>query len=450
MEKDFIWGVATSAYQIEGASKEGNRGTSIWDEFCKKYPEKILDEKSGDIGCDHYHRYQEDVALMHSLGIQAYRFSISWSRILPQGIGEINKEGINFYRKLVQELIQKGITPFLTMYHWDLPEALEKKGGWLHPDSPEWFANYASILAKEFGDLIGYMITFNEPQVFIGEYVSGKGAPGRKASKKEVLQMAHHVLLGHGRAVQEIRKINPSIQIGYAPTFDFYYPANGKKEEIEACEHLNFSIIDKPNYMWNVTWWSDPILLGRYPKDGLTLFQKDLPNITKEELSIISQPIDFYAQNIYHGTPIQWDEKTKQIKEAKRKNTKKTQMNWSIDPEVMYWGIKFLYERYQKPIYITENGAAFQDKITPDGKIHDQERIEFLSSYSKQVLKAKQEGIPVKGYFIWSLLDNFEWLQGYTKRFGIIYVDNETQRRIIKDSGYWYQNFIQTLKKENP
>lgn len=437
--QDFLWGVATSSYQIEGASKEDGKGASIWDTFCEKYTERIADRKDASISCDHYHHMKQDVAIIQQLGINAYRFSISWPRILPEGTGDINPLGIQFYQNLIQELLQKGITPFLTLYHWDLPQALQEKGGWLNPESPEWFASYAKVVAKYFGKQIKYMVTFNEPQVFMGEFVSGKGAPGKKASKKEVLQMAHHVLLAHGRAVQEIRKINKNIQIGYAPTFAPYYPVNEKEETIQEARKRNFEIKNKKDYMWNITWWSDPILLGHYPEDGIALFGKDMPKVTNQDMKIIAEPIDFYAQNIYYGNPVG----------GGRKQKDKTAMNWPIDPEVLYWGTKFLYERYQKPIFITENGVAFDDVISPDGKVHDQDRIQFLEKYIHQVLKAKQEGIPVKGYFIWSLFDNFEWLNGYTKRFGIVYIDYESQKRIIKDSGYWYQNRIENYKKEN-
>lgn len=436
---EFLWGVATSSYQIEGASKEDGKGASIWDTFCEKYPERIADRKDASISCDHYHHMREDVAIIQQLGINAYRFSISWPRILPKGIGEINPLGIECYQNLIQELLQKGITPFLTLYHWDLPEALQEKGGWLNPESPEWFASYAKVVAKYFGKQVKYMVTFNEPQVFMGEFVSGKGAPGKKSNKKEVLQMAHHVLLAHGRAVQEIRKIDKSIQIGYAPTFAPYYPVNEKEESIQEARKRNFEIKNKKDYMWNITWWSDPILLGHYPEDGVTLFGKDMPEVTNQDMKIIAEPIDFYAQNIYYGNPVG----------GGRKQKGKTAMNWPMDPEVLYWGTKFLYERYQKPIFITENGVAFEDVISPDGKVHDQDRIQFLEKYIDQLLKAKQEGIPVKGYFIWSLFDNFEWLNGYTKRFGIVYIDYETQKRIIKDSGYWYENKIAQYKKEN-
>lgn len=436
--KNFFWGVATSSYQIEGAADKDGRAHSIWDTFCEQYPERIEGRANGKQACNHYYQYKEDIAIMQELGIGAYRFSISWSRILPQGTGEINMAGITFYRNLIDELLQKGITPFLTLYHWDLPQALQDQGGWLNSNSPEWFASYATTIATYFGDTVKYMITFNEPQVFMGEFVSGKGAPGKKANRKEVLQMAHHVLLAQGRAVQEIRKVHKDIKIGYAPTFTFYYPVT--EGDIEEARRLNFSIQDTDDYLWNVTWWSDPVLLGHYPAEGLAIFKEDMPVVTEEEMKIIAEPIDFYGQNIYQGSPVG----------GKRKNNKKTEMKWSIDPEVLYWAPKFLYERYHIPIILTENGIASKDTITKEGRIEDTKRISFLESYITQLLKAKEEGIPIDGYFVWSLLDNFEWLNGYEKRFGLVYVDYASQKRIIKDSGYWYRDYIKQQKKGNP
>ncbi|MDP4176992.1 MAG: GH1 family beta-glucosidase [Bacillota bacterium] len=442
--KDFVWGAATASYQVEGALNEGGRGLSIWDDFCNT-PGKIFSNQNAEEACDHFHKYNEDVKLMKDLELQAYRFSIAWPRILPNGFGEINEEGLDFYDKLINELLEKGITPYITLFHWDLPFELHKLGGWMNPESPKWFANYAKIVAQRFGDRVKNFITFNEPQCFIGlGYVTGEHAPGICMSRKCTLQMAHNVMLAHGLAVQAIRSVVKDAKIGYAPTGGGTYPLSNSTEDIEAAREAYFQLMPNPkNYLWTVPWWSDPVMLGHYPEEGVKLYEKDMPKIGQDDMKIISQPLDYYGQNIYNGIGIsagkdgfEW--------EIRKEGYTKTACNWPVTPQCIYWSIKFLYERYKKPIIITENGMSAHDCISIDGKVHDPNRIDYMYRYIAAMKKAVEDGVDIKAYFAWSLMDNFEWSNGYNERFGLTYVDYETQQRIIKDSGYWFKDVIKS------
>ena len=445
--KDFVWGVATSAYQIEGAAYEEGKGLSIWDVYCTQ-PGRVFEGHHGEVACDHYHCYKEDVQLMKEMGIKAYRFSISWPRVLPKGVGEVNEVGLAFYDKLVDELVEAGIEPYVTLFHWDLPYELHKKGGWMNSDSPSWFAEYSKVVVERLSDRVKNFFTFNEPQCFIGfGYSEGIHAPGLKQSVRDTLAMAHNVLLAHGHSVKTIREhAKGEVKIGFAPTASMNYPCSEKPEDIEAARR---SIFDMPeevreDWAWNVTWWSDPILLGHYPEDGLKLFKDYLPEIKEGDMEIISQPIDFLGQNVYNGRAIKAGENGEPIYLKREEGAPKTALNWPITPEALYWGSRFLYERYKKPIYITENGLACHDVVSVDGKVHDPNRIDFLHRYLKEFKRAAEDGVEAAGYFQWSLLDNFEWHSGYAERFGIVYVDYQNQKRIIKDSGYWYKSVIET------
>lgn len=450
-KEDFVWGVATSSYQIEGAAYEDGKGLSIWDVYCTQ-PGKVYEGHTGEVACDHYHRYKEDVQLMKEMGIKAYRFSISWPRVLPDGIGKINEAGLDFYDRLVDELVAAGIEPYVTLFHWDFPYELHKKGGWMNPDSPSWFAEYTKIIIERLSDRVKYFFTFNEPQCFIGcGYSQGKHAPGLKQSVRDTLAMAHNVLLAHGHSVKVMRTYAKSdVKIGFAPTASMNYPCSNKPEDIEAARRSIFNMpkkIDEEWWAWNVTWWSDPILLGHYPEDGLELLRDYLPEIKEGDMEIISQTIDFLGHNIYSGRAIQADENGEPIYLARELGAPKTALNWPVTPEALYWGPRFLYERYKKPIYITENGLSCHDVVSVDGKVHDPNRIDFLHRYIKAFKRAAEDGVEAAGYFQWSLLDNFEWHSGYAERFGIVYVDYENQNRIIKDSGYWYKSVIETNGK---
>lgn len=442
---DFVWGAATSSYQIEGASCEDGKGLDIWDVFTKE-PGKVFEQHTGDIACDHYHRFQEDVAHMKAMGLKAYRFSINWSRVLPEGTGRVNEAGVAFYNNLIDALLENGIEPYITLYHWELPYELYKRGGWMNPDIVEWFGAYAKLVAERFSDRVTHYFTLNEPQCFVGlGFLTGAHAPGLKAPLRDTFEMAHNALKAHGRAVQMLRQYGKQpLTIGYAPTGSMCYPETEKPEDIEAARQMLFSMQpDDSNWTWNVAWWSDPVLLGHYPEEGLERYEKYLPRITDEDMKLISEPIDVYGQNIYNGRCIRMGENGKPEDVRRYEGFPKTAINWPVTPECLYWGPKFLYERYGKPIYITENGISCHDTISLDGKVHDPNRIDFLARYLHELKRAAGE-IDLRGYFQWSLMDNFEWSQGYSERFGLIYVDYPTQKRIWKDSAYWYRDLIRT------
>ncbi len=446
--KDFVWGTATSAYQIEGMTQGEGKGEHIWDIYTKD-PGHILEGHTGDIACDHYHHFREDIKLMKEMGIMAYRFSIDWSRVLPEGTGAVNEKGIAFYNELIDELVRYGIEPYITLYHWELPYELYKRGGWMNPQIVEWFGAYAKLVAERFSDRVRYFFTLNEPQCFIGlGFVTGEHAPGLKAPLRDTFEMAHQVMKAHGRAVQMLREYGKQpLLIGYAPTGSMCYPETDSKEDIEAARQMLFSMQPEDrNWTWSVAWWSDPILLGHYPEEGLVRYEAYLPKITEQDMALISEPIDIYGQNIYNGRCIRMGKDGKPEDVPRLVGALKTAMNWPVTPKCLYWGPKFLYERYKKPIYITENGLSCRDIISLDGKVHDPNRIDFLARYLHELKKAADE-IELRGYFHWSWMDNFEWAKGYTERFGLVYIDYQTQERILKDSAFWYKDVIQTNGK---
>lgn len=441
--KDFVWGAATSSYQIEGTGRDSGKGQNILDVFTKE-PGRVYEGHTGDIACDHYHRFREDVAYMKELGLKGYRFSIDWSRVLPEGTGKVNEKGIDFYNALIDELLEQGIEPYITLYHWELPYDIYKRGGWMNPEIVEWFGQYARLVAERFSDRVKYFFTLNEPQCFVGlGFLQGCHAPGVKAPLRDTFEMAHNALKAHGRAVQMLRAYGKqNVQIGYAPTSGMCYPEKETPKDIEAARKALFALPDDlSNWTWNVSWWSDPVILGKYPEEGMKKYEKYLPVITDEDMKLISQPIDFYGQNIYNGRCIRMGTDGRPEEVRRPAGFPKTATNWPVTPEALYWGPKFLYERYRKPIYITENGMACHDTVSQDGKVHDPNRIDFLARYLKNLKRAAEE-IDIRGYFQWSLMDNFEWDKGYAERFGIIYVDFETQERIWKDSAYWYRDLI--------
>ena len=441
--KDFVWGAATSSYQIEGTGRDSGKGQNIWDVFTKE-PGRVYEGHTGDIACDHYHRFREDVAYMKELGLKGYRFSIDWSRVLPEGTGKVNEKGIDFYNALIDELLEQGIEPYITLYDWELPYEIYKRGGWMNPEIVEWFGQYARLVAERFSDRVKYFFTLNEPQCFVGlGFLQGCHAPGVKAPLRDTFEMAHNALKAHGRAVQMLRAYGKqNVQIGYAPTSGMCYPEKETPKDIEAARKALFALPDDlSNWTWNVSWWSDPVILGKYPEEGMKKYEKYLPVITDEDMKLISQPIDFYGQNIYNGRCIRMGTDGRPEEVRRPAGFPKTATNWPVTPEALYWGPKFLYERYRKPIYITENGRACHDTVSQDGKVHDPNRIDFLARYLKNLKRAAEE-IDIRGYFQWSLMDNFEWDKGYAERFGIIYVDFETQERIWKDSAYWYRDLI--------
>ena len=438
--KDFLWGAASAAAQIEGAWNEDGKGESIWDTLVHsgKY---VAHGENADVACDHYHRYKEDVALMKALGLKSYRFSISWPRVLPNGIGEVNQKGIAFYRDLCDELRAAGIKPLATLYHWDLPTALYEKGGWENPDSPMWFEEYAEVISRALGDRVYGWMTLNEPQMFIGlGYRLGIHAPFQSGTSDERLNtMTRNLLLAHGHAVAVLRRNCPDALLGLAPTGDCYLPEDGSAESVDAARRKSFSV--RGDYIMCNAWWADPIFLGRYPEEALEIFGDKLYTLSEQEWALVSQPLDFYGYNCYQGTldypvdPFGYDNYGYQ-------GCPKSEMGWNVTDDALYWASRFLYERYKKPILVTENGYAGLDWVSLDGKVHDPGRIDYLHRYLLGLSRAIGEGIPVIGYQYWSLMDNFEWSAGYDKRFGLIHIDFQTQKRTLKDSAFWYKEVI--------
>jgi len=442
---DFLWGSATSSYQIEGAYLEDGKGLNIWDVFSKEKG-KIYDNQNGDVACDHYHRYKEDVRLMKELHMQTYRFSIDWARILPEGTGKVNQKGIDFYNNLIDELLANDIIPFITLYHWELPYALHQQGGWKNPKISDWFAEYAKVVAENFSDRVKHFFTLNEPQctLCLG-YELGYHAPGYRVNERDFFRIAHNLLLAHGKAVMALRKYGKQdLLIGYAPTATYYCPSSDSKEDIELAKRGTFDISSEifDKLAWDVTFMTDPIVFGKYPDKVFELYGEYLPEITEEDMKVISQPIDFQGINLYNGKPIRLTEDGRYERPFRYAGFPRTSQNWPVTPNVMYWATKFMYERYHLPIYITENGMSAHDWVHLDGKVHDPNRIDFYQRYLLELEKSANEGNDIAGFFAWSLLDNFEWADGYKERFGLIYVDYRTQERTIKDSGYWYRDII--------
>jgi beta-glucosidase len=437
--KDFVWGGAASSYQIEGAAWRDGGGASVWD-MLGRQPGRINNGDTGEVACDHYHRYKQDVALMATMGLQAYRFSISWPRVLPQGVGAINDKGLDFYSRLVDTLLEHGITPWVTLFHWDYPYALYCRGGWLNRDSADWFAEYTARVVDRLSDRVVHWMTLNEPQCFIGMgHLDGTHAPGLQMGLAEVLLAAHHALLAHGQAVQVIRaraKAPPSISAAQATLISI--PATDRPEDIAAARDSMFSIREKR--LFNNSWFSDPMIQGHYPEDGVKQFGADMPELQANDLATIHQPLDFYGTNIYSGRYVRATP-AGGFEQVANGDIPETAMGWPVTPEALYWGPRFLHERYGLPIVITENGMASDDRVE-GGHVHDRQRIDFLQQYLQAYRRAIADGVPARGYFLWSVMDNFEWAEGYAKRFGLIHVDYATQQRTLKDSADWYKAVI--------
>jgi beta-glucosidase len=438
---DFVWGAATASYQIEGAWNEDGKGASVWDMFCRK-PGAVWSGHTGDVACDHYHRFKDDVALMKHIGLKGYRFSISWPRVIPEGAGAVNEKGLAFYDRLVDELLAANIQPWATLFHWDYPYALHCRGAWLNRHSPDWFADYAAVVVKRLSDRVGHWMTFNEPQVFIAlGYSVGLHAPGLKWDWPDLLRAWHHMLLAHGKAVQAIRAHSrrPAL-VGAAPAPSIAYPAAETPADVEAARQATFAVRDKS--FWTTSWFTEPVFRKQYPADGLALFESEMPAIGPNDMEIIGQPLDFCAFNHYRGQPVKAGASGQAESVPYHHNWPLTAFYWPVTPDSLYWGAKFHYERYQLPIYVTENGMANVDWVALDGKVHDPQRIDLTARYLRALRRAADEGVDVGGYFHWSLMDNFEWAEGYKQRFGMIYVDYLTQQRIPKDSAEWYRGVI--------
>lgn len=441
---DFAWGVASASYQIEGSPTADGKGPSVWDMFCRK-PGTIWGGQNGDVACDGYRRWREDVRLMAELGIRAYRFSVSWPRVLPEGTGAVNERGLDFYRRLVDGLLEAGIEPWLTLFHWDYPLALYHRGGWLNRDSVAWFAEYASAVAGALSDRVSHWMTLNEPQCFIGLGLqTGYHAPGDRLRFDEVLRAGHHALLAHGRGVQAIRAAARSpVSVGMAPVGAIAMPAEESAADIEAARRSTFAVVRRDCF--STSWWLDPVFLGRYPQDGLDLFAEAAPRVATEDLRIIAQPLDFCGVNIYHGSFVRAGAGGAPEEVPLPPGYPKTSFEyWPITPTCLYWGPRFLHERYRLPVVITENGHQNVDIVSLDGKVHDPQRIDYLHRHLRELSRAHRDGIPLKGYFQWCFTDNFEWAYGDSSRNGIVFTEYATQARIPKDSAYWYREVIRT------
>jgi len=439
--KNFVWGTATASYQVEGGAFDDGKGPSVWDMFCRQ-PGKIFEGNTGDVSCDHYHKYKEDARLMGQIGLKGYRFSISWPRVIPDGTGKVNAKGLAFYDRLVDALLENGVQPWVTLFHWDYPYALYNRGGWLNRDSSDWFAEYTKVIVEKLSDRVTHWMTLNEPQVFIDAgHRIGRHAPGLQLSLADLLLAAHNTLLSHGKAVQVIRsraKAKPTI--GAAPVGVTSFPASDTPRDIEAARRRMFSITQKD--FGNNTWFADPMVWGNYPEDGLALFGNDVPAFPAGDMKTICQPLDFWGANVYQGQVVRASGKSGYELPAVDEGPALTTMGWRMTPPALYWGPRFLYERYKLPIVITENGTAVCEWPSLDGKVHDSQRIDFLNRYLREVKRAIDDGVKINGYFLWTLMDNFEWAHGYSQRFGIIYVDFATKKRILKDSALWYKDII--------
>ncbi|RAK07880.1 broad-specificity cellobiase [Halanaerobium saccharolyticum] len=437
--EDFEWGAATASYQIEGAYNEDGKGESIWDRFTHQKG-NIVNNDTGDVACDHYHRYQEDVELMKELGLDSYRFSIAWPRILPAGKGKINQKGIDFYKSLVDQLLKAGIEPSATLYHWDLPQKLQDNGGWENRDTAKYFDEYAQIMYRELGDLIPRWITHNEPMVvsMVGN-LWGEHAPGFKDYQK-ALQVAHNVLLSHGMAVKSFRESGIDGEVGITINLNHVYPDSDSREDQIAKDYCD---------AFNNRWFLDPVLKGKYPEKLMDLYQNkfDKPfEMEAGDLKIISREIDFLGINYYSRALVEYDESEfLNFKSIKPEDSDYTAMDWEVYPQGLTDLLKRLDQEYtKKPIFITENGAAYDDQIAEDGRVHDQKRVEYLEKHFQAAHQAIEEGVNLAGYYVWSLMDNFEWAFGYDKRFGIIYIDYENnQKRILKDSALLLKDVIE-------
>jgi len=424
---EFVWGAATASYQIEGAANEDGRGESIWDRFSAT-PGKVRTGDTGLVACDFYHRYRDDIALMRELGLDAFRFSIAWPRIVPEGRGRVNPAGLDFYDRLVEELLASDIEPFITLYHWDLPQALEDRGGWTSRETVDAFGEYAQVVVERLGDRVGRWITHNEPQVASwAGYGSGSHAPGRR-SQSDATAAAHHLLLSHGRAVEIIRAAAPQATVGI--TLNLYsVQADGNDESVEVARRIDGG---------DNRWFLDPIFRGEYPADVLELLGDAAPPVEEGDLASISTPLDFLGVNNYSRLVIGGGGKP-----LRNSNAVYTDMDWEVYPDGLYEVLVRLRDEYSVPtIYVTENGAAFGDIRGHDGEVLDPERQDYLDGYIRAVGRAVQAGVPVSGYFVWSFLDNFEWAHGYSKRFGIVYVDYPTLERVPKGSFHWYGDLI--------
>jgi beta-glucosidase len=435
----FLWGVATSSHQIEGGFCEGDRGESIWDRFAAT-PGRIADGSDASIACDHYHRWPEDIGLLKWLGVAAYRFSIAWPRVMPDG-RSVSAGGLGFYDAMIDALVEAGIRPFVTLYHWDLPQALQDRGGWCARDTAEAFVKYTDVVTRRLGDRVHYWATHNEPwcTASLG-HEHGEHAPGH-CNPTEALAVAHHVMLSHGWAAGVVRQNCPGAEVGIVLNLVPVSPASPEAADSEA--------VRKFDGFFN-RWYLDPLFHGRYPEDAVAdrirrghLGGHELPFLQSGDLEVIAAPLDFLGVNYYSRVVVRADETGEPVSFPVVPEEELTDMRWEVFPQGLYDLLVRLKQEYKPSrICITENGAAYADGPDPAGRIADLRRIQYLRAHLVMAQRAIEDGVPLLGYFVWSLLDNFEWAHGYTKRFGLYWVDFKTQRRIPKDSAFWYRDVI--------
>ncbi|MCT4012481.1 beta-glucosidase [Elizabethkingia anophelis] len=434
--KDFIWGVSTAAYQIEGAHNLDGKGPSVWDTFVQKR-NKIFRNHTGDIACDHYNRYIDDLYLMHSMNIHNYRFSVSWSRILPEGTGRINQAGIDFYNRLIDLSLELGITPWITLYHWDLPHSLEVKGGWTNRDVKDWFGDYVAICVKNFGDRVKNWMVLNEPTVFSAAgYFFGVHAPGRK-SIEGFLAAAHHAALAQAHGARVIKTLQPESNVGTTFSCSHVEAYTNREKDIKAAKKADLLL----NRLF-----IEPLLGMGYPVNEIKTLRRIEKYIKQNDERDLKFDMDFIGIQNYTREIIRYAMFVPflhaKIVNAKDRNVEMTTMEWEVYPGSIYHILK-KFQAYENipPLIITENGAAFSDTLQ-NNVVHDPKRLQYIQNILQQVLRAKQEGVNVNGYFVWTFLDNFEWAEGYHPRFGLVYVDFQTQQRTVKSSGHWYADFI--------
>ena len=431
--KDFLWGAASAAHQVEGAYLEDGKGPGIWDSLAEGH---VKHSENGNVACDHYHRYKEDVALMKEMGLKAYRFSVSWPRIMPEE-GVVNPKGVQFYQSLVAELVAAGIEPMCTLFHWNLPMWLHEKGGWAYEGISDAFEAYTQVVVDALSDKVSYWMTLNEPACFIGlGYITGSHAPfqsllqDKQAMMETLPALTRNTLLAHGKAARVIRahaKLAP--KIGLALNASVYTPNENQNEAQARARTYSME-----RMVFSACMWMEPILNGALPEILESV-------VSAAELAIIHQPLDFFGLNSYYADDY---EDSTGFNPLVYPGMPRTATGWPITPDVLYWGAKFFYEKYGLPILITENGMAAYDFVMSDGKVHDPQRIEFIKGYVGGLKRAAEEGIPVLGYTYWSVMDNFEWAEGYDMRFGLIYVNYRTGERTLKDSAYWYAKLIES------
>ncbi|MBX6773172.1 MAG: beta-glucosidase [Chloroflexi bacterium] len=430
----FLWGAATAAYQIEGAVREDGRGESIWDRFSHT-PGKTHKGDTGDIACDHYHRWPEDIRLMRELNLKAYRFSIAWPRILPRGRGGVNERGLAFYDRLVDGLLAADITPWVTLYHWDLPQPLEDAGGWPNRSTADAFVEYVNIVSRRLGDRVKNWITLNEPWcvAFLG-YLTGEHAPGRR-DLRAALAATRTLLAAHGRAVPVLRANSAGARVGITLNLAAVYPASDSPVDREAA-HRYDGFFNR--------WFLDPLYGRGYPADMVALYGDNLPPVPAGDIEVAAAPIDFLGVNYYSPSAVRHEPSGPlQVGVVPFPDAEVTAMGWPVYPRGLFDLLLRLHRDYPiGALYITENGAAYDDPPPANGRVPDPRRIAYYAGHLTEAARAIAEGVPLHGYFAWSLMDNFEWAHGYSKRFGLVYVDYPTQQRTIKDSGYWYREVI--------